>query len=355
MIERSGRTAICSIAFIDIVSYSRLSDAQQAALKARFIEAVAEAVTAVAETERLVVDTGDGAALCFFGDPEDAIFCATGVRDAFCGEDEAQGAALRIGINLGPVRVVQDLNRHQNLIGDGINVAQRVMTFAEPGEILVSRSYYEVVARLNDGNDRLFRYLGIKKDKHIREHQVYAVVVDAGADVAVAPTEERGRAFEDEPPPVSVVPADLRRLAEQRLTVLLGPLASIIVQRAAQTAESPEAFCDALAARVADEADRGRFRMALSDAFTGAPEPGRDVATGRRNEPGATAAGPSLSAQDLEEVERCLTRHIGPFARVLVRRLGTSAAGREDLHRSLADAIGDPAARERFLAEIRVR
>lgn len=352
MIERSGRTVICSIAFADIVGYSRMPDARQADVKTRFNEAVAEAVEAIAEPERMVIDTGDGAALCLFGDPEDAIFCATTVRDAFGMGDDPDPALLRIGINLGPVRVVQDLNRHQNLIGDGINVAQRVMTFADPGEILVSRSYYEVVARLNEGNDRLFRYLGIKKDKHIREHQVYAVVVEAGAAAAAeAPSGEVAGSGH----PASCVPDDLCRLAEQRLARLLGPLAGVLVQRTAKSAGSPEEFRDALAGRIQDEGDRSEFRAALADAVAAAASATAADAAIPRREPAAPAAGPSLSAADLQEVEQCLTRHIGPFARVLVRRLAGDAAGRDDLYRRLAAAIGDPGTRERFLADVKVR
>ena len=54
---------------------------------------------------------------------------------------------IRMGVNLGPVRLVKDLNAQLNIIGDGINVAQRVMSFSDPGQLLVSRSFYEVVRR----------------------------------------------------------------------------------------------------------------------------------------------------------------------------------------------------------------
>jgi hypothetical protein len=82
---------------------------------------------------------------------------------------------VRIGINLGPVRLVKDLNGQLNIIGDGINVAQRVMSFAAPGQILVSRSYYEVVSRLSKDYEQLFHYEGARTDKHVREHEVYAI------------------------------------------------------------------------------------------------------------------------------------------------------------------------------------
>jgi hypothetical protein len=81
----------------------------------------------------------------------------------------------RIGINLGPVRLVRDLNSQPNIIGDGINVAQRVMGFAQPGQILVSRSYYEVVLHISEGYSKLFNYEGSRTDKHVREHEVYSV------------------------------------------------------------------------------------------------------------------------------------------------------------------------------------
>ena len=63
----------------------------------------------------------------------------------------AEGAgddSVRMGINLGPVKLVKDINGHPNIIGDGINVAQRIMSFARPGQIVVSRSYYDVVSNL---------------------------------------------------------------------------------------------------------------------------------------------------------------------------------------------------------------
>ncbi|HJV10483.1 MAG TPA: PEGA domain-containing protein, partial [Burkholderiales bacterium] len=81
-----------------------------------------------------------------------------------------------LGVNLGPVRLVKDLNSQMNIIGDGINVAQRVMSFARPGQLLVSRSFYEVVSCLSRDYVALFRHEGSRTDKHVRAHEVYAVV-----------------------------------------------------------------------------------------------------------------------------------------------------------------------------------
>lgn len=171
-----NRTLICSVLFIDIVEYSQKSVVEQNNVKNRFNALLSEALRGVAVNDRIILDTGDGAAISFIGDPEDALFVATGLRDV-SNEADSAGPLLstRMGINLGPVRLVKDINGQPNIIGDGINVAQRVMTFAQPGQVLVSRSYYEVVSRLSDESSRLFSYEGSRTDKHIREHEVYAV------------------------------------------------------------------------------------------------------------------------------------------------------------------------------------
>jgi hypothetical protein len=69
----------------------------------------------------------------------------------------------------------KDINGQDNLIGDGINLAQRVMSFAEPGQLMVSRSYYDVISCLSQEYAQLFHYQGLRSDKHIREHAVYSV------------------------------------------------------------------------------------------------------------------------------------------------------------------------------------
>jgi len=82
---------------------------------------------------------------------------------------------VRMGINLGPVRLVKDINNQPNIVGDGINVAQRVMDFADIGQLLVSRSYYDAVSRISQEYAGMFHYQGSRTDKHVREHEVYAI------------------------------------------------------------------------------------------------------------------------------------------------------------------------------------
>lgn len=200
MTETSNRTFVCCVLFLDIVEYSKMSVTEQLSLKQRFNELLVNALKHVVANDRIVLDTGDGAAVSFLGNPEDSLFAAMSLRDALAAQDPKQEPSLRvrIGLNLGPVRLVKDINGQLNIIGDGINVAQRVMSFAEPGSIMVSRSYYEVVARLSPDYEGMFHYDGTRTDKHVREHAVYVIGAEGGsAPKATGSSESASSGLED--------------------------------------------------------------------------------------------------------------------------------------------------------------
>lgn len=172
--DRTGRTFVCTVLFLDIVEYSRKPVAEQLLIKERFNHHVGQAILDIPLSDRIILDTGDGVAVNFLGDPEDALFVALRLGDAFARDDApGQPIQVRAGVNLGPVRLARDINGQPNIIGDGINVAQRVMSFAEPGQVLVSRPYHEVVTRISDEYEKLFTYQGSRTDKHVREHEIY--------------------------------------------------------------------------------------------------------------------------------------------------------------------------------------
>jgi hypothetical protein len=174
---RPNRTFICSVVFLDIVEYSKKPVEEQIRLKEHFNVILSEAIRDIAVNDRIMIDTGDGAAIGFLGDPEDALFVAMSFQEATVNEITANAPSLsvRIGINLGPVKLLKDINKQLNLIGDGINVAQRIMSFAEPDQLMVSRSFYDVVSCLSQEYARLFQYQGARADKHVREHDIYLV------------------------------------------------------------------------------------------------------------------------------------------------------------------------------------
>jgi len=178
MHNRLNKTTICSVLCIDIVGHSRKPDADQIRQKEHFNALVEAALSPVPKNDRAILDTGDGAAIAFFGAPEDALTTALLIRDGISDDNRLHPQhlfELRMGIHLGPVRVVRDINDIFNIVGDGLNASQQVMSFAAPNRILASRSYYEIISPGNNDVIRLFAHFGSKKDHDEREYDMYIV------------------------------------------------------------------------------------------------------------------------------------------------------------------------------------
>jgi class 3 adenylate cyclase len=193
-----NRTFVGSIVFIDIVDYSRKTVAEQILIRERFKGLMTASLDGIDPELRLVLDTGDGAAISFLGDLKDALTVSMRMRDYLRlanGAPLAEAAAaslnrtipifnyaLRIGINLGPVKLQQDSHGHPQIVGDGINVAQRITSFAKADQIVVSQSYFDAVSTIAPQYAKLLSYEGARTDKNVREHEIY--LVGDGADLA---------------------------------------------------------------------------------------------------------------------------------------------------------------------------
>jgi hypothetical protein len=211
----AARSMIATVLFFDVVDYTKQSVSKQIELKAQFNKLVSEFIKDIEENQRIILDTGDGAAIGFLQHPEDAIEVAQKFRQAVTANKHRDYPDLkvRIGIHLGPVNIVKDMNGQSNMVGDGINDAQRIMSFASFDQIYISRSYYDVVSRLNAEYAKLFQYRGVKNDKHGRQHQVYEATVDALKNV-----EPSGEQQESAPLSVQLEPFALNDFGQTATT-----------------------------------------------------------------------------------------------------------------------------------------
>ena len=183
----TARSTSVTVLFFDVVGYTKQTVNKQIEIKKQFNQLVTDCLATRGDDERIILDTGDGAAIGFLQHPEDALEVAMQFRKTVMAYQHGNYPDLkvRIGIHLGPVNVVKDMNGQSNMVGDGINDAQRVMSFAGIDQIYISRPYYDFVSRLSDEYAGLFQYRGLQKDKHGREHPVYELM-DAAAPVAQA-------------------------------------------------------------------------------------------------------------------------------------------------------------------------
>jgi len=349
------RTLICSVVFVDIVDYSKKTVAKQLAIKSWFNELLGQALASTASDDRLILDTGDGAAICFPGDPEEALFTANGLRVSLA-ERNYPELAFRIGINLGPVKVVKDINGRPNIIGDGINVAQRVMSFAEPNQILVSRSYYEVVSCLSEEYLRLFHYQGVRQDKHVRSHEVYEVFISAPGthEYAQAPQEAeplpRVESLAEGEAAASGIELEASYLAllVAELAKQIGPIATVIVQRTARKSSTRDDFLRTLADAIPVPERRADF-LSAAGAQPESAAPGPAAAPPKASVASQRVAG-GVNEQVAAKAEHLLAVHIGPMARILVKKAAQRARGTGDFIEALAEAIEDEDDRVAFLA-----
>ena len=199
---KSARTTSATVLFFDVVAYTKQPVTKQVEVKKQFNKLVSDCLSKLGDGERIILDTGDGAAIGFLQHPEEALKAAMQFQKVVTANEhnDYPELSVRIGIHIGPISIVQDMNGLSNMVGDGINDAQRVMSFAGTDQIFISRSYYDFVSRLSNEYDTLFHYQGALEDKHGREHPVYKLVdippvaenefskIDAdSADVALDP------------------------------------------------------------------------------------------------------------------------------------------------------------------------
>ena len=178
------QTRMAAVVFADLVGFSKKSVPAQLAAKEALTDLLQRLVLPYPTNSRVVLDTGDGAAVGFLVSPEYALGLALRLRwelDAAPVDGLLQSRDLRLGINLGPLKVVTDVNGHPNLVGEGINSAERIMSFADPGDTTASRSFQEAVYYLDASFQSLFEPLGLRTDKHGREHEVFRLTTSAPA------------------------------------------------------------------------------------------------------------------------------------------------------------------------------
>ena len=145
MAEDRVQRRLAAILAADVVGYSRLMELDEvgtlAALKSRRTEIVQPLV--VQHQGRVFKVTGDGI-MVEFASAVNAVQCAIGMQQAMTQaaseQPEDRRIVLRIGINLGDVMVERG-----DLYGDGVNIAARLETAADPGGIYISGTAYDQV------------------------------------------------------------------------------------------------------------------------------------------------------------------------------------------------------------------
>ena len=137
---------------------------------------------------------------------------------------------------------------------------------------------------------------------------------------------------------------------EIELARFVGPVARVLVRRAAQIHKDITSLTAAVVDTIERPEDRDFFTRAVTGsgltALRSRSTPGQETPVPAPS--GSTAA---LTAAELEHVTRLLTTYIGPIARVVAKRAATSGVSRRDFLHQVAQSLESDAQRERFLRE----
>ena len=198
MTQGQVQRRLAAILAADIAGYSRLMAADEEATLAALKDCRESVESIVARYAGRIFGTAGDGFVAEFGSAVASVLCAKDIQTLLNSQasqqPEERRIHLRIGINLGDVMV--DGN---DLMGDGVNIAARLETLAEPGGVYVARSAVEQVAGKIDAT---FEDLGEHALKNIATPvQVYRLNSSTGAPLQPKP-ETRAR----QKPSLAVLP-----------------------------------------------------------------------------------------------------------------------------------------------------
>jgi class 3 adenylate cyclase len=189
------RTVHCVM--FDIVGYSkRTSDVQKQSILvfAKFVREAVVEVGAYDPEHILYIPTGDGLVLVVENNPQSLVQLVYDVQDRvkrFCDDNPDGEFGFRTGLHSGPVFKYRDVNHQPNYAGNGINLAQRVMSLGSPGHILATRETFDNIAGMDAGIRACFHELPAEFTvKHGASLKVYNVFDDNGHGNAAAPEQK---------------------------------------------------------------------------------------------------------------------------------------------------------------------
>ena len=165
-IKRKLSAILCA----DVVGYSRLMDKDEATTLQTLKKCESEIIDpAVKEHNgRIFKRMGDGF-LAEFSSAVDSVECAIAWQKEI--QEKNYPLKFRIGINLGDV-----IEEGEDMYGDGINIAARIESLADPGGISISRNIYDQIKKKVDLG---FEYLGEHQVKNISEPvRIYKLLTD---------------------------------------------------------------------------------------------------------------------------------------------------------------------------------
>src|SRR3954452_12972715 len=206
MVQEQGvrvERRLSAILAADVAGYSRLMHNDEEATHAKLTALLAGGVEpAIAEHGgRIVKSTGDGF-LAEFPSAVEAVRAAmqfqSRIKELTTDDAEDRRILFRVGLNIGDIIV-----EAQDIFGDGVNIAARLESIAEPGGICISQTVFnhardKVTFVVEEAGEQVLKNIA-------RRVHVYSIIIDPGPRSATPKSEVPALALPDKPS-VAVLP-----------------------------------------------------------------------------------------------------------------------------------------------------
>lgn len=179
MSEYGFKHKLAAILSADVAGYSRLISEDEVSA-ARILNAYRNEITSIVKKyQGRVVDFVGDNMLAEFPSALDAVNCAVWIQQVLKNHNEKQVPErrmnFRIGLHLGDIMI-----DGERIYGDGVNIAARIETLAEPGGIFFSDVIYK---QIQNKLDLGYIDLGEHTLKNISEQvRVYKLIMDDSSD-----------------------------------------------------------------------------------------------------------------------------------------------------------------------------
>ena len=149
-----GKRRLVAVVSADVAGYSRLMQVDEDDTHSRMMRIDSQVLRPLIANRggSIVKNTGDGF-LAMFETVENAVQCAIQIQQILTDESETEPLSRRITFRMG-VNVADVIVEEHDIFGDGVNIAARLQTYAEPGGIVVT----DLVAGHLQANDRIALY-----------------------------------------------------------------------------------------------------------------------------------------------------------------------------------------------------
>ena len=166
MIEDNSDRKIAVIFVTDVVGYSKAIENNEKQTLKNLKECRNILDNLILKHKGKIFNTAGDSVLAEFSSAVSAIECATlfqtKIRDRNSSAKDLEIMEFRIGINIGDVVI-----DGKNLYGEGVNIAARLESFAQPNGLSISKSLFDLIEGKTQNK---FRDLGIQKIKNNSIH-----------------------------------------------------------------------------------------------------------------------------------------------------------------------------------------